>query len=60
MTNVDGEPVANSTILLELNGDHLARYTTDKTGAAAFSIDTSNFFDPSFKLTVSKHRLQSN
>ncbi|NXO19879.1 OVOS protein, partial [Cisticola juncidis] len=52
VTNVDGEPVANSTVLLELNGDYLARYTTDKNGAAAFSIDTSNFFDPSFKLTV--------
>ncbi|NXB40023.1 OVOS protein, partial [Eulacestoma nigropectus] len=52
VTNVDGEPVANSTVLLEINGDHLARYTTDKNGTAAFSIDTSNFFDPSFKLTV--------
>ncbi|NWZ62499.1 OVOS protein, partial [Acrocephalus arundinaceus] len=52
VTNVDGEPVANSTVLLELNGDYLARYTTDKNGTAAFSIDTSNFFDPSFKLTV--------
>ncbi|XP_063250392.1 ovostatin-like [Prinia subflava] len=52
VTNLDGEPVANSTVLLELNGDYLARYTTDKNGAAAFSIDTSNFFDPSFKLTV--------
>ncbi|NXB60985.1 OVOS protein, partial [Struthidea cinerea] len=52
VTNVNGEPVANSTVLLELNGDHLATYTTDKNGAAAFSIDTSNFFDPTFKLTV--------
>ncbi|NXC58046.1 OVOS protein, partial [Aleadryas rufinucha] len=52
VTNVDGEPVANSTVLLELNGDHLARYTTDKNGTVAFSMDTSNFFDPSFKLTV--------
>ncbi|NWW16489.1 OVOS protein, partial [Falcunculus frontatus] len=52
VTNTDGEPVASSTVLLELNGDHLARYTTDKNGTAAFSIDTSNFFDPSFKLTV--------
>ncbi|NXH31646.1 OVOS protein, partial [Myiagra hebetior] len=52
VTNVDGEPVANSTVLLELNGDDLARYTTNKNGVAAFSIDTSNFFDPSFKLTV--------
>lgn len=53
VTSMNGEPVANSTVLLELNGDHLASYTTDKNGAAAFSIDTSNFFDPSLKLTVS-------
>ncbi|XP_059694373.1 ovostatin-like [Haemorhous mexicanus] len=52
VTNMDGEPVANSTVLLELNGDYLANYTTDKNGIAAFSIDTSNFFDPSLKLTV--------
>ncbi|NWU24736.1 OVOS protein, partial [Dyaphorophyia castanea] len=52
VTNLDGEPVASSTVLLELNGDHLARYTTDKNGTVAFSIDTSNFFEPSFKLTV--------
>ncbi|NXH97501.1 OVOS protein, partial [Pachycephala philippinensis] len=52
VTSVDGEPVANSTVLLELNGDHLARYATDENGAVAFSIDTSNFFDPSLKLTV--------
>ncbi|NWT52558.1 OVOS protein, partial [Erythrocercus mccallii] len=52
VTNADGEPVANSTVLLELNGDYLASYTTDKNGTAAFSIDTSNFFDPSYKLTV--------
>ncbi|NXO64868.1 OVOS protein, partial [Phainopepla nitens] len=52
VTNVDGEPVANSTVLLELNGDYLANYTTDKNGTAPFSIDTSNFFDPSLKLTV--------
>ncbi|XP_053792555.1 ovostatin-like [Vidua chalybeata] len=52
VTNMGGEPVANSTVLLELNGDYLANYTTDKNGIAAFSIDTSNFFDPSLKLTV--------
>ncbi|CAN8195481.1 unnamed protein product [Coccothraustes coccothraustes] len=52
VTSMHGEPVANSTILLELNGDYLANYTTDKNGIAAFSIDTSNFFDPSLKLTV--------
>ncbi|XP_005038340.1 PREDICTED: ovostatin-like [Ficedula albicollis] len=52
VTSMNGEPVANSTVVLELNGDYLASYTTDKNGTAAFSIDTSNFFDPSLKLTV--------
>ncbi|KAM3677137.1 ovostatin-like isoform 1-T2 [Ammospiza maritima maritima] len=52
VTNMEGEPVASSTVLLELNGDYLANYTTDKNGIAAFSLDTSNFFDPSLKLTV--------
>ncbi|KAM6309763.1 ovostatin-like [Podargus strigoides] len=52
VTNVDGEPLADRIVLLELNEEHLANYTTDKNGTAAFSIDTSNFFDPSFKLRV--------
>ncbi|NXM83392.1 OVOS protein, partial [Oenanthe oenanthe] len=52
VTSMNGEPVANSTVVLELNGDYLASYTTDRNGTAAFSIDTSNFFDPSLKLTV--------
>uniref|UniRef100_A0A8C6Z9Y1 Ovostatin n=1 Tax=Nothoprocta perdicaria TaxID=30464 RepID=A0A8C6Z9Y1_NOTPE len=38
------------TVLLELNDEYIANYTTDNDGTAAFSIDTSNFFDPSFKL----------
>ncbi|KFQ85029.1 Ovostatin, partial [Phoenicopterus ruber ruber] len=50
--NVDGKPVADRTVLLDLNERYLANYTTDKNGTAAFSIDTSNFFDPSFKLRV--------
>ncbi|NXV92995.1 OVOS protein, partial [Calonectris borealis] len=50
VTNVDGEPVADRTVLLELNEKYLANYTTDKNGTAAFSIDTFNFFDRSFKL----------
>ncbi|NXE27915.1 OVOS protein, partial [Ardeotis kori] len=50
--NVYGKPVADRTVLLELNEEYLANYTTNKNGTAAFSIDTSNFFDPSFKLTV--------
>ncbi|NXF08789.1 OVOS protein, partial [Smithornis capensis] len=52
VTNMDGEPVANKTVLLEFNEEYLANYTTNKNGTAAFSIDTSNFFDPRFKLTV--------
>ncbi|NXS50014.1 OVOS protein, partial [Balaeniceps rex] len=50
--NMDGKPVADRTVLLELNDNYLANYTTDKNGTAPFSIDTSNFFDPSFKLRV--------
>ncbi|XP_014795623.1 PREDICTED: ovostatin-like [Calidris pugnax] len=50
VTSVDGKPVANRTVLLELNEKYLANYTTDESGIAAFSIDTSNFFDPNFKL----------
>ncbi|XP_074966871.1 ovostatin-like [Phalacrocorax aristotelis] len=50
--NVDGKPVANRTVLLDLNEEYLANYTTDKNGTAAFSINTSNFFNPSFKLRV--------
>ncbi|NXD78635.1 OVOS protein, partial [Halcyon senegalensis] len=56
VTNVDGKPVADSTLVLELNENYLANYTTDKNGTAAFSIDTSTFFDPSFKLTVRQAR----
>ncbi|NWQ66218.1 OVOS protein, partial [Neopipo cinnamomea] len=52
VTNVNGEPLANKTVLLELNEEYLANYTTNKNGTAAFSIDTSNLFDRSFKLTV--------
>uniref|UniRef100_A0A8C4UZH8 OVOS protein n=1 Tax=Falco tinnunculus TaxID=100819 RepID=A0A8C4UZH8_FALTI len=50
VTNLDGKPVADRTVLLELNERYLAHYTTDKNGTAAFSINTSNFFDPSFDL----------
>ncbi|XP_050189677.1 ovostatin-like [Myiozetetes cayanensis] len=52
VTNMKGEPIANKTVLLELNEEYLANYTTNKNGTAAFSIDTSNFFDRSFKLAV--------
>lgn len=57
VTNMDGKPVADRTVLLDLNENYLANYTTDKNGTAAFSIDTSNIFDPSFKLSVSKYSL---
>ncbi|XP_009892448.1 PREDICTED: ovostatin-like [Charadrius vociferus] len=52
VTNVDGKPVPSRTVLLDLNENYLANYTTDNNGIAAFSIDTSNFFDPNFKLRV--------
>ncbi|KFU93667.1 Ovostatin, partial [Chaetura pelagica] len=52
VTDVDGKPVANRTVLLELNEEYLANYTTNKNGTAAFSINTSNFFNASFKLRV--------
>ncbi|NWI86203.1 OVOS protein, partial [Pitta sordida] len=52
VTNMDDEPIANKTVLLELNEEYLANYTTNSNGTAAFSIDTSNIFDPRFKLTV--------
>ncbi|KGL79419.1 Ovostatin, partial [Tinamus guttatus] len=50
VTNVDGMPIANRTVLLELNDEYIANYTTDNNGTATFSIKTSNFFDPSFTL----------
>lgn len=60
VTKMDGEPIPNRTVLLELNEEYLANYTTDENGTAAFSIDTSNFFDPNLKLRVSGYRFQSN
>ncbi|NXE84536.1 OVOS protein, partial [Cochlearius cochlearius] len=52
VTDAEGKLVAGRTVLLEIDDKYLANYTTDKNGTAAFSIDTSNFFDPSFKLRV--------
>uniref|UniRef100_A0A8C6JTV4 Uncharacterized protein n=1 Tax=Melopsittacus undulatus TaxID=13146 RepID=A0A8C6JTV4_MELUD len=52
VTDMDDKPIAGRTVLLELNEEYLANYTTNKNGTAAFSIDTSNFFDPSLKLRV--------
>ncbi|NWX18238.1 OVOS protein, partial [Aegotheles bennettii] len=56
VTNVDGKPIANRIVLLELNEEYLANYTTDENGTAAFSIDTSNLFEPSLKLRVRQAR----
>ncbi|NXF96427.1 OVOS protein, partial [Eubucco bourcierii] len=50
--NEDNKPVAGRTVLLELNEKYFANYTTDENGTAAFSIDTLDFFDPSFTLTI--------
>ncbi|TFJ96981.1 uracil phosphoribosyltransferase [Platysternon megacephalum] len=50
MQNEDGIPVANETIKLELNEKHVADYITNENGTARFSIDTSEFFEPRFKL----------
>uniref|UniRef100_A0A8B9CFE6 OVOS protein n=1 Tax=Anser brachyrhynchus TaxID=132585 RepID=A0A8B9CFE6_9AVES len=50
--NMDDKPLANRIVVLEVNGEYHANYTTDKNGIAAFSINTSEFFDPSFKLRL--------
>ncbi|CAM4441061.1 unnamed protein product [Caretta caretta] len=50
MENEEGIPVANETIKLHLNEKHVADYITNENGTARFSIDTSEFFEPSFKL----------
>ncbi|NXL86370.1 OVOS protein, partial [Alectura lathami] len=52
VTDVEGKPVARRVVMLEVNGEYHSNYTTDENGTAAFSLDTSNFFDPSFKLTA--------
>lgn len=53
MTNADGKPVPSRVVVLEVNGEYQANYTTDENGTAAFSLDTSNFFNPTVKLRVS-------
>ncbi|XP_023968757.2 ovostatin-like [Chrysemys picta bellii] len=50
MENEDGIPVANETIKLQLNEKHVADYITNENGTARFSIDTSEYFEPRFKL----------
>ncbi|KAH0628658.1 hypothetical protein JD844_010057 [Phrynosoma platyrhinos] len=46
----DGLPLANGLLFLEFDGVVLANYTTDENGTAVFSIDTSNLFEPRYKL----------
>uniref|UniRef100_A0A7N5JHF9 Ovostatin-like n=1 Tax=Ailuropoda melanoleuca TaxID=9646 RepID=A0A7N5JHF9_AILME len=46
----DGNPLANSLIFLEFNGEIIANYTTDMNGTAQFSIDTSDLFETQYKL----------
>ncbi|KAI6079822.1 Ovostatin-like protein [Aix galericulata] len=54
VTNMEDKPLANRIVVLEVNGEYHANYTTDKNGIAAFSINTSDFFDPSFKLRATQ------
>ncbi|OXB53663.1 hypothetical protein ASZ78_013716 [Callipepla squamata] len=54
VTNADGKPVAGRVVVLEVNGEYQANYTTDENGTAAFSLDTSNFFNPSVKLRATQ------
>uniref|UniRef100_A0A8C9G5Q1 OVOS protein n=1 Tax=Pavo cristatus TaxID=9049 RepID=A0A8C9G5Q1_PAVCR len=54
VTNADGKPVASRVVVLEVDGEYQANYTTDENGTAAFSLDTSNFFNPSVKLRPQK------
>lgn len=49
----NNEPIAKGLIILELNGNILANYTTDEKGMAQFSIQTSDLFEPRYKLRVS-------
>uniref|UniRef100_A0A8C3L445 OVOS protein n=1 Tax=Chrysolophus pictus TaxID=9089 RepID=A0A8C3L445_CHRPC len=54
VTNADGKPVASRVVVLEVNGEYQANYTTDENGTAVFSLDTSNFFNPSVKLRATQ------
>uniref|UniRef100_A0A669QE22 Uncharacterized protein n=1 Tax=Phasianus colchicus TaxID=9054 RepID=A0A669QE22_PHACC len=54
VTNADGKPVASRVVVLEVNGEYQANYTTDENGTAVFSLDTSNFFNPSVQLRATQ------
>ncbi|XP_054447415.1 ovostatin homolog 2-like [Pteronotus mesoamericanus] len=43
-------PMANELLQLELNDKLIGNYTTDENGEAQLSIDTSDMFDPEFRL----------
>lgn len=45
-------PMANKLLQLELSDRLVGNYTTDENGEAQFSIDTSDIFDPEFRLKV--------
>ena len=44
--------MANKLLQLELSDRLVGNYTTDENGEAQFSIDTSDIFDPEFRLKV--------
>nr|XP_056704329.1 ovostatin-like [Euleptes europaea] len=48
----DNAPIAKGLLFLELEGNIVANYTTDENGTAQFSINTSHFFEPRYKLRV--------
>ncbi|OWK03880.1 OVOS2, partial [Cervus elaphus hippelaphus] len=52
-------PMVNKLLQLELNDRLVGNYTTDENGEAQFSIDTSDIFDPEFRLKATYVRPQS-
>ncbi|KAJ7316257.1 hypothetical protein JRQ81_002419 [Phrynocephalus forsythii] len=46
----DDMPIADGIVFLELDGEILTNYTTNKNGIAQFSIETSNLFEARYKL----------
>ncbi|ELR54446.1 Ovostatin-like protein 2, partial [Bos mutus] len=52
-------PMVNKLLQLELNDRLVGNYTTDENGEAQFSIDTSDIFDPEFRLKAIYIRPQS-
>nr|XP_025138971.1 LOW QUALITY PROTEIN: ovostatin homolog 2-like [Bubalus bubalis] len=52
-------PMVNKLLQLDLNDRLIGNYTTDENGEAQFSIDTSDIFDPEFRLKAIYIRPQS-